>query len=402
MKILFCHNFYSQRGGEDTIAQKEMELLREAGYTVVPFLRDNAQIADFSLWKKFCAFLGGFYNWKLAHELSELIDAEKPDVAHVHNVFPLLSPTVYLVLHMKGVPIVQTVHNFRFFCPNGLLFCHGKTCRRRSNQSMLRCVSRRCLRNSRFYTLWYALMLRFHYLLGSFRKIDCIITLNRFSARLYRQAGYGTVCAKPNSSDATPDKDAVCENYFLFVGRISHEKGVMTLLKAAQGTSVPLKIIGNGPLDEEVAEFMKANPNPNVTFLGYQPPDICNYYMQRALLTIFPSECYENCPVTVIDSLRLGTPVLASRIGGLPSLLPPEVGWLFTSGNVGELRDYLTRLYADKDSLISRRAEVAAYGEKEFSKNGNLARLSEIYAFVIARKKGENPPLLPCMLFDEP
>lgn len=402
MKILFCHNHYSQRGGEDAVAQKEMELLRSAGHTVIPFTRDSAQIADYSLWRKICAFFGGFYNWKLSHALGEIIDQEKPDVAHVHNVFPLLSPTVYLVLHMKGVPIVQTVHNFRFFCPNGLLFCHGRTCTRRSGQSMLPCVRRRCLRNSAFYTLWYALILRFHYLLGSFRKIDCIVTLNRFSARLYRQAGYGTVCCKPNSSDAQPDPEAPCEDYFLFVGRFSQEKGVMTLLKAADGLGIPLKMIGNGPLDREVRDYMEAHPNPDVTFLGYQPPDVCNYYAQRALVTVFPSECYENCPVTVIDSLTLGTPVLASRTGGLPSLLPPGTGWLFTPGNVEELREHLQRLYRDREQVKALRPQVAAYGEKQFSRSANLSRLQEIYDFVIARKKGQNPPLLQGMLDDEP
>ncbi|MBR5902505.1 glycosyltransferase family 4 protein [bacterium] len=401
MKILFCHNFYSQRGGEDSVAQKEMELLRQAGHTVIPFLRDSALIADYSPWKKLCAFLGGFYNWKTAHALSDIIDKEKPDVAHVHNVFPLLSPTIYIVLHVKGVPIVQTVHNFRFFCPNGLLFCHGKPCERKFGQTMLKCVSRRCLRNSRFYTLWYSLILRFHYMLGTFKKIDCIIALNKFSARLYRRAGYATVCAKPNSSDASPDPEARCEDYFLFVGRFSQEKGVMTMLKAALGLNIPVKMIGNGPLDEEVAAYMKENPNPNVTFLGYQPPDVCNYYMARALVTVFPSECYENCPVTVIDSLRLGTPVLASRIGGLPALLPPDVGWLFTPGNVEELRERISSLYASREEIKAMRDHVAGYGEKEFSKEANLAHLKEIYEYVIAKKKGGNPLLLSCMLDDE-
>ena len=378
-----------------------MEMLRQAGHTVVPFLKDSALIADYSPWKKLCAFFGGFYNWKTAHELSDIIDREKPDVAHVHNVFPLLSPTVYLVLHVKGVPIVQTVHNFRFFCPNGLLFCHGRPCERKFGQTMLKCVSRRCLRNSRFYTLWYALILRFHYFLGTFKKIDCIIALNKFSARLYRHAGYATVCAKPNGSDASPDPEAKCEDYFLFVGRFSQEKGVMTMLKAVSGLNIPVKMIGNGPLDEEVAAYMRDNPNPNVTFLGYQPPDVCNYYMARALVTVFPSECYENCPVTVIDSLRLGTPVLASRIGGLPALLPPGVGWLFTPGNVEELRERISGLYASKEEVRAMRARVAEYGEKEFSREANLAHLKEIYDYVIARKKGENPLLLSCMLDDE-
>ncbi|MBO7447035.1 glycosyltransferase family 4 protein [bacterium] len=401
MKILFCHNFYSQRGGEDAVAQKELEMLRQAGHTVVPFLKDSAVIADYSPWKKLCAFLGGFYNWKLAHELSDIIDKEKPDVAQVHNVFPLLSPTIYLVLHVKKVPIVQTVHNFRFFCPNGLLFCYGRPCERKPNQSMLRCVSRRCLRNSKLYTLWYALILRFHYILGTFKKIDCIITLNKFSARLYRHAGFGTVCAKPNGSDATPDPEAKCEGYFLFVGRFSQEKGIMTMLKAVSGLNVPVKMIGNGPLDEEVAAYMKEHPNPNVTFLGYQPPDVCNYYMARALVTVFPSECYENCPVTVIDSLRLGTPVLASRIGGLPALLPPGVGWLFTPGDIEELKERIKDLYARHDELISMREKVAAYGEREFSKEANLARLIEIYNYAISKRNGGNPLLLPGMLDDE-
>ncbi len=364
------------------VFEHEKNLLRKNGNEVKTYTRDNSEINNFSPLKKLFSLFSAFNNKKTRRDISKIIDEFKPDVVHVHNVFPLISPTIYVVCNQHNLPIVQTFHNFRFICPNGLLFIDGKECPFFLNKK-LRCIKNKCYRKSALYSAWYEAIISFHK--KTFKeKINKYIALNNFTKNIFIKAGFDSdkIIVKPNSASA--DKSLATDkpdNYILFAGRLSQEKGLMTLLKAsARVPSLPLKILGDGPLENEAKKFIKENNLSHIEFLGYKPQNVFEKFLANALATILPSECFENCPLTLINSLYLGTPVIASRTGGIPDFVPEEkAGWLFSQGNVEQLTQKLKFVDINREAVIKMRAAARAWGEENFSPQNNYKKLIGIY-----------------------
>lgn len=382
MKILLCHNYYKTRAGEGLVFKHEKNLLLKNGNDVQTYTRDNIEINSFPVGKKLTSFLNGFNNTKTQNDIDRIIAENRPDVAHIHNVFPLISPAIYAALNRHKVPIVQTFHNFRFICPNGLLFIDEKECPYFLKKN-LHCIKNKCYRQSYIYSAWYSAILAHHK--KTFKEqIDRYIALNSFTKSIFVKAGFNEqkIIVKPNSASA--DSSAFNENpenYILFAGRLSQEKGAFTLLKAAAKVpSLPLKILGDGPLENKIKKFISDNNLRHIELLGYQPQKQFEKYLANALVTILPSECFENCPLTVINSLYLGTPVIASRTGGIPDFVPEEkAGWLFTPGNVDELAQKLQMVENNKEKIIKMRPKVREWGVEQFSPETNYKRLMKIY-----------------------
>jgi len=382
LKILLCHNYYKTRAGEGLVFEHEKNLLIKNGHEVQIYTRDNKEINSFSAGKKISSFLNGFNNKKTQNDIDRIISESRPDVAHIHNVFPLISPAIYVALNRHKVPIVQTFHNFRFICPNGLLFINEKECPYFLKKKF-HCIKNKCYRQSYLYSAWYSAILA-HNKKTFKEKIDRYIALNSFTKSIFVKAGFDEqkIIVKPNSASAdssTFNKNP--ENYIIFAGRLSQEKGAFTLLKAAAKVpSLPLKILGSGPLENEIKKFIADNNLNHIELLGYQPQKQFEKYLVDALITILPSECFENCPLTVINSLYLGTPVIASRTGGIPDFVPEEkAGWLFTPGNVDELTQKLQMVENNKEKIIKMRTQVREWGVEQFSPETNYKRLMKIY-----------------------
>ena len=384
MKILLCHNYYKTRAGEGLVFEHEKNLLIKNGNDVQIYTRDNNEINSFSAIKRFGSFLSGFSNKKTQNDIDRIIAESRPDIAHIHNVFPLISPAIYEALKRHQVPIVQTFHNFRFICPNGLLFIDKKECPYFLKKS-IHCVKNKCYRQSYIYSAWYSAILAYHAKKNTFiDKIDKYIALNSFTKNIFVKAGFDSkkIIVKPNSASAnTSSFNENPDNYIIFAGRLSQEKGVLTLLKAAAKVpSLPLKILGDGPLENKIKQFISENNLTHVELLGYQPQIEFEKYISNALVTILPSECFENCPLTVINSLYLGTPVIASRTGGIPDFVPEEkAGWLFTPGNSEELTQRLKWIENNKNKIIEMRSRVREWGVKQFSPENNYKKLMKIY-----------------------
>ena len=388
MKILLCHNYYKTRAGEGLVFEHEKNLLLDKGNDVQTYTRDNIEINSFSTGRRLSSFKNGFSNKKTQNDIDRIIADSRPDVAHIHNVFPLISPSIYVALNRHKVPIVQTFHNFRFICPNGLLFINEKECPNFLNKN-IHCVKNKCYKNSRVYSAWYSAILAYHAKQKTFiDKINRYIALNNFTKNVFIKSGFDEkkIVVKPNSASASESLfNDNPDNYILYGGRLSQEKGIFTLLKAAARVpDLPLKILGDGPLENKIKHFIAENNLAHVELLGYQPQKQFEKYLANAFVTILPSECFENCPLTVINSLYLGTPVIASRTGGIPDFVPEEkAGWLFTPGNVDELTQKLTMIKNNKNKIVGMRSNVQKWGFEQFSPETNYRRLMKIYEEII-------------------
>jgi glycosyltransferase involved in cell wall biosynthesis len=354
MKVMLAHNRYQQRGGEDVVVDLEYDMLRRAGVDVTLRDVDNnginglaaklqsaVNVAD-SPWGK---------TW-MRQGLAEV----RPDIVHVHNFFPRLTPSIYDACIEAGVPVVQTLHNFRLTCAAGTLMRNGTVCEKCVGGSPYQAVMHRCYRDSTLGSLALARMIDYHRRSGTFaRKVDLFIALTEFARDKFVAAGLPKhkIIVKPNTApDPGRDAGAAHRNGALYVGRLSSEKGLVDLIDAWKGINAPLRIVGTGPLRDALAYRASAN----VTFLGPLSPDLVRTEMGKAAFLVMPSTCYEGFPMVIAEAYACGLPVLASRIGSLAEIVVPGVaGDLFEAGNSESLA-------AIVNAAISRPVDLSRWG----------------------------------------
>jgi len=385
MRILQIHNFYKTPGGECSVVRAEKKLLETYGHDVFQFTADSREIDDYSLIRKGLFYLQIPYNLQIRRKLSRFIAENKPDIAHVHNVFPLQSPSVYSTLKKYKIPVVQTIHNFRFLCPNGKFFIQDMVCEDCQHQGFFSSVRKKCMHDSRSTSLLYATAISMAWKSGNLsRNIDRYIALNHFTAEKFIAAGVppGKISICGNFCENISEAPALKKSYILYLGRLSSEKGIRTLLKAMQKTSnVTLKIAGVGPLLEKLKQYAKANPFLKLEFMGFVNGEEKNKLVREALATVIPSEYYENFPISVLESLALGTPVIASRIGGLPEIVEHgRTGLLFTAGNADELAAHIATLANNESKTNEIAAEALETSRIRFGPATHYVKLMEIYS----------------------
>lgn len=383
MKILLCHNYYATRGGEAHVVEAEMRMLQNHGHEVLFYSKDNADIAAFSSAQKIAAIPRGFHNTHVIHDMRHILHTYKPDIAHIHNVYPQISPAIYRFLYSAGVPVVQTFHNFRFLCINGLLRHNGETCKMKNTP--LHCIRSRCYRDSYFYSLWYSAINACHRARHTFtRCIDRYITLNSFTRDIFIDAGYpqDKCVVKPNSA-SIQESPLIShpENYAVFIGRLSEEKGIWPLLYASERVpELPLYIIGDGILEKDAHAFVKDKKLSHITFFGRLSGEESAEILRKARVALCPSTCYENCPLSIINAVYSGTPVIASRTGGLPDFVPEGIaGWLVEPGDVDALEHQLKKIAESPEIADVLRKGTRAFGHEHFSEEKNYTALMSIY-----------------------
>lgn len=358
MRVLLIHERYRYRGGEDAAVAAEAALLAGAGVDVATLYEDNRRIEGLG---SASLALRTIWSPEGRRMAMAAIDRARPDIVHVHNTFPLLSPAVYGAARARGIPVVQTLHNYRLLCPNGLLLRDGRPCEL--------CVGRvvkwpgvahACYRDSRAASAAVAAMTGVHQLLGTWRSaVDRFLALTPFAARLFVAGGLPPerleICP-PAVPDPGPAAAAgASRSGGLFVGRLSPEKGIETLLSAWSGVPYPLDVIGDGPLQDS----LRRQAPPNVRFLGHLPPEAVSAAMSRAALLLFPSLCHENFPLAVAEASAHGLPALASAGGAVGDMIEDGVtGVLATAGDPGAWQRQAGELLACPDRL--RRIGLAA------------------------------------------
>lgn len=391
MKIIVAHNFYQQPGGEDQVFHGEIALLREFGHAVTPFEVHNDAVAGMGKLKLMAATV---WNRDIAAELRSLLQKEKPDIVHFHNTFPLMSPAVYKTAANEGAAVVQTLHNFRLLCPSALLYRDGHACEDCLGKTFAYpAVRHACYRKSRLTTAVTASAVAVHRLAGTWNhRVDGYIALTPFAKDKFIAGGLpaGKLHIKPNFVHPDPGQRAGGGGYAVFVGRLSHEKGLPVLLKAWEtlGRELPLKIIGDGPLADDVKAAM-AN-NSSITWLGRRTlPEIYDTVGDAELL-VFPSQCYETFGRVAVEAFAVGTPVVASGHGAMADVIGNDgrLGTLFTPGDAQSLVQQVRGLRSTSALGGSMRDTVRAEFEQLYTGPRNHNRLMDIYTAALANRSG--------------
>ena len=357
LKILQCHNYYQQAGGEDQVFDDERHLLESNGHEVVRFTRHNDVLNDMPKWK---AALATVWNRKIVVELRNTIRRERPAIVHFTNTFPLISPSAYYAVRREGAKIVQSLHNYRLLCPNALFLRDGQVCElclgRRVAWSAIRYS---CYRNSRTATTAVAAMLAFHRSIGTWsRVVDQFFALTEFGRRKFIEGGLppDRIAVKPNFMRVDPGAGDGRGGYAVFVGRLSAEKGLDTVLSAwkTNGIDLPLRIVGDGPLSERVQQA--ALENPRITWLGRQPTDRVLEIVGNAAFLVLPSVWYEGFPKTIVESFAKGTPVITSNLGSMAEVVEDRrTGLLVPPADAQSLAGAIQSLTIDRTALPQMR-----------------------------------------------
>jgi glycosyltransferase involved in cell wall biosynthesis len=388
MKILVVHNHYQQFGGEHTAVEAQTALLRRHGHEVISYTRDNTTIQNYQLLDKVLFFPRTIFSREVYDQITQLVQQERPAVAHVHNVFPLISPAIYRALAAAGVPIVQTVHNFRFLCANSLFYTHDQICELCKSGNMIHAVRLRCYRDSYPLSSLYALSIGLHRRLGTFQLIDRFIALSAFSAQKLVEGEIAphdkiTVLGNflPDPLPA-PGSFEARESYVLYLGRLSREKGIATLIEAMAGVSeLSLKILGDGPENESLRALARERDLSNVEFLGHVSGEQKWNLLRQALAVAMPSLWYEHFPFAVLEGMAVGTPVVASRLGSLRDLIEDgRSGLLFRHGNSEDLCVKLSELAEGPQDTLAMGRYARETVERRFTETIHYAGLMRIYA----------------------
>jgi len=389
MNILVLHNSYQIYGGEDSVVKYELDLLSRYGNTSILHLLENGSITG---WRKAISTAFGVSHSKLGYEFSRKILAEtQPDVAHIHNFFPLLSPAEYEACQGVRVPVVQTLHNYRTICPGALLMKEGQICEKCVTSNPYQAVLHGCYRNSRLGTLAVARMVDYHRRRNTWgTKVDRFIALTEFAKKKFVEAGFPEhkIAVKPNfySGAGVANHAEASESRVgaLFVGRMSQEKGIRTLLSAWRQLSIPLKMAGGGPLLDEVRN---AGLNTVETF-GLLPPEQVSSALSRAAFLVLPSECYENFPLTLAEAFAHGLPVVASRLGAMAEIVEDGVtGLHFELGNADDLAAKVRWMNNHPDECRQMGYNARRVFEQNYTPDRNYEMLMKIYREAIDEKK---------------
>jgi glycosyltransferase involved in cell wall biosynthesis len=385
MRVLLVHNYYQQPGGEDAVFAAEAGLLRSHLQEVVEYAEDNRRIAGRPglaarvFWSR--AARRGIYR--------RLIET-RPALAHFHNTFPLVSPSGYYACRRAGVPVVQTLHNYRLLCPAATLFREGRVCQE--------CLGKRvawpgvlhsCYRGSRAQTAAVAGMLALHWALGTWEnEVEVFIALNEFCRKKFVEGGLpaAKIQVKPHFVHPDPGEREGPGEYALYAGRLSEEKGIRTLLNAWQGLrGLPLVLIGDGPLREEVGSAV----GPWLRATGWLAPQEVLRLMKGARFLVFPSLWPEPFGRVIIEAFACGLPVLAAPGGAVGELVADgRTGLHYRSGEPEDLGEKAAWLWGHPREARAMGREARREFEQKYAAEANYRRLLEIYGIALARAAG--------------
>jgi glycosyltransferase involved in cell wall biosynthesis len=387
MRVLLVHNYYQQAGGEEQVFMAEGALLEAHGHRVVRYTSQNDRVTGMS---RAALAKNTVWNQTTYRDLRTLIRKERPQVAHFHNTFPLISPAAYYAARAEGVPTVQTLHNYRLLCPNALFFREGRPCEDCVGQAVpWPGVIHACYRGSHLSSAGVAAMLTAHRAMGTWvRAVGAYITLTEYTRRKFIQGGLPAekIVVKPNFVYPDPGPGAGRGMYALFVGRLSREKGVDTLLSAwsTLKEKIPLRIVGDGPLGPKVAAA--AQRFTEVEWLGRQTRNQVLTSMKEARVLIFPSVWYEGFPTVIAEAYAAGLPVIASNLGNMSTLIDHgRTGLHFHPDDPKDLAARVEWASSHPAQLDRMREEARAEYEAKYTAKRNYELLGAIYQALLRR-----------------
>lgn len=401
MRVLAANKFYFVKGGAERYFFELKRILEERGDEVVPFAMEDprnepSEYSDLFVshegfengtgpLRRLRAAVRVVYSVEARRKIEHLVDRVRPDIAHLHNVAHQLSPSIIRGLRSKGVPVVQTLHDYKLVCPSYQMMVDGENCERCANSRYYNAVVRRCMRRSLARSLTVCVEAYAHHLLGTYREGVRLFIAPSRSLR-DRMVAHGVDADRIVHLPYSIALDGYeprygWDGYGVYVGRLSAGKGLNTLLSAASlARNVGVRVVGTGPLEGELTERAAREGLDNVEFMGYRTGDDLKALFGGALFVVVPSECYENSPLTVYEALALGKAVLGSTMGGIPELVDVgETGLLFEAGNPEALAERMRELHDDP----SRAVEMGRAGrrkiEREYAPARHYERMMDIY-----------------------
>ena len=389
MKILLVHNTYQQSGGEDVVFDQERRMLERAGHRVIAYSRSNHEIGKLSILGQLGIAQRTIWASKTRREFDDLLARENPDVVHIHNTFMVISPSIYSACRARNIPVVQTLHNFRLLCPSAYFYRDGKVCEECMDHGLLRSIRYGCYRDSKAATATVALMLAAHRMLRTWDdSVDCYIALTKFSREKFIAAGFPAekIVVKPNFLDTDPGCGEQAGDYALFVGRLSPEKGMSTLLEAwkklPQGYQ--LHVVGEGDENRGLLAEARQHGLSNITFRGPLSRQETIAALKNARFLIMPSLWYETFGMVIVEAFACGVPVLCSKLGAMEEIVRNQhTGLHFAPGDPADLAQKVEWAWRHPSELAAMGREARREYETFYTADRNYGMLLEIYEQVV-------------------
>ncbi len=392
LAILVIHNRYLEPGGEDTVVNAEIQLLRSHGHRVLQYARHNREIARFSALRKAALPLTTTWDQESYLELRTLIRQERPAIVHCHNLLPLLSPAAYYACAAEDIPVVQTVHNYRLACAGGNFFRNGAPCDD-CGGSLVKAWTRGCYGSSRRQTAAVAMMLGAHRALGTWReRVATYVAPSEFCRAVLCQHGLpaNRVVVKPHfAAEILPQKESVGE-YGIFIGRLSEEKGIIPLLDVwRELKNIPLLVVGSGPLEETARKLVRESDARHISFIGHLSHDETLGRIREARFLVAPSRCYETFGLSVLEAMSCGVPSIVPSTGALRELVADRrTGLVVDIKDAQQLVSAIRRMWARP--LESKEMGRAAryHCLEHYSPASNYRKLTAIYQAAVDANSG--------------
>jgi len=385
VKIVLVHNTYQQPGGEDAVFEQEQQMLLHAGHQVITYCRSNWDVDSYSGIRRIGLAKRTIWASDTRQEFLQLLRREKPDVVHVHNTFVMISPSIYSACCEAMVPVVQTLHNYRLLCPAATFFRDGKVCEECMEGSLWQGVKHACYHNSHSATAIVALMLATHRLRDTWkREISCFVALSEFARNKFVQGGLPQekIFVKPNFVYPDPGARTGDGDYALFVGRLSPEKGVNTVLAAWKllPLSIPIVIIGGGPDQEQLKAEAASSGLTNIHFKGQMPREQTLAAINKARFVVISSEWYETFCMAIAEAFACSTPVICSRMGVMEELVSDgRTGLHFTPSDPDDLALKVQWAWTHPEETRAMGNTARAEYEAKYTAKTNYPQLIEIY-----------------------
>lgn len=380
--ILLVHNYYQIPGGEDSVLENEKKMLQEKGNKIVLYTRSNSELKTMSKISKVLLPLSTIFNFRTYIEVKKIIKQEQIDIVHVHNTLNLISPSIYYAAISCGVPVIQTVHNFRLLCPGATFYRDGHICEDCVSNGLHCAIKYSCYRKSKIQTMACVINTKIHRITGIYGKINyiCLTEFNKNKLLKLKQVKEDNIFIKPNfveSNNIFIPKEKR-NNQFIFVGRLDELKGIVILFEAwkLMGKTAPKLIVcGVGPMEKWCKEFIKTN-DINIDLKGFVPNNEARKFIANSKALILPTQWFEGFPMSIVESYSVGTPVIASDIGNTGCIVIEGVtGYKFKSDSKSSLVSAINRLNENENIYDTTINEY----RNRYTKETNYSILSRIY-----------------------
>jgi len=399
MKILMANKYFYLKGGAECVFLDSAKLLSNKGHKTLFFsmhhLKNlysayekyfvlNVDYEKSGIKNKIDSSIKLLYSLEAKRKAEELIKEEKPDIAHLQNIYHQISPSIIHALKKFHIPIVMTLHDYKMACASYQMLANGRICEACKDRKYYNCFLKKCVKDSKTKSLLNTIEMYLHHkIFHIYDLVDVFISPSMFLKNKVEEMGFkGKIIYLPNFvnlEDYRPQYDWQ-ENSIVYFGRLSKEKGLFTLIEAMKGLNTKLKIIGEGPIKEGLELRVRSLELKNIEFLGYKAGDELKDEIRKSMFVILPSEWYENNPRSIIEGFALGKPAIGARIGGIPELVKDnETGLTFEPWNADDLKRRILQLIENPSEISRMGKNARKMVNEELNPDIHYEKLMEIY-----------------------